>query len=33
MVIWPGLAGSGTTADFVLACFGWFRSQRVIIRN
>jgi len=24
MVIWPVLAGSGKTADLVLACFGWF---------
>jgi len=31
MVIWPVLAGSGKTADLVLACFGWFRSHRVKI--
>jgi len=29
MVIWPVLTGTGKTADLVLACFGWFRSQRV----
>jgi len=28
MVIWPVLAGSGKTADLVLACFGWFRNHR-----
>jgi len=29
MVTWPVFAGSLKTADLVLACFGWFRSQRV----
>jgi len=29
MVIWPVLPSSRKTADLVLACFGWFRSQRV----
>jgi len=29
VVIWPVLAGTGKTADLVLACFGRFRSQRV----
>jgi len=29
MVIWPVLAGSGKTADLVLACFGRIRSQMV----
>jgi len=29
MVIWPVIAGSGKTADLLLACFGRFRSQRV----
>jgi len=28
MVIWPVLAGSGKTADLVLACFGRFSSHR-----
>jgi len=29
MVIWAVLAGSGKTADLVLACFGWFSSHMV----
>jgi len=29
MAMWPVLAGTGKTADLVLACFGWFSSHSV----